>query len=155
MLAIAGLIFLMIFIVIPALQRSQRNTQYKNNLSLIIAQLKNYKANNRGMNPPHLGAEIISVGTTKNSNHPFYDYLQKSGATEGAILNIDRATGNLILAGTRNKHFGRMSLTLDQECLQSSQPWEVGAFISTPKQGSVAAWVVLEEGDGLIYCENV
>ncbi|MBS7346622.1 MAG: prepilin-type N-terminal cleavage/methylation domain-containing protein [Candidatus Sacchiramonaceae bacterium] len=35
-LAISGLIFLMVFIALPALQRSQRNSQYKNNLSLII-----------------------------------------------------------------------------------------------------------------------
>ena len=33
-LAIAGLIFLMVFLALPALQRSQRNQQYKNNVSM-------------------------------------------------------------------------------------------------------------------------
>ena len=83
------------------------------------------------MSPPHLGAETISVGTTRNSNHPFHGYLQKSGATEVTILNIDRATGDIILAGTRNKFFGRISLSLDQECAQDSQSWTPGAIVST------------------------
>ena len=38
-LAIAGLIFLMVFLALPALQRSQRNQLYKNNLSLVISAL--------------------------------------------------------------------------------------------------------------------
>ena len=36
-LAIAGLIFLMVFIALPALQRSQRNTERQNDLSLMRA----------------------------------------------------------------------------------------------------------------------
>ena len=47
-LAIAGLIFLMVFIALPALQRSQRDAQRKNDLTKIAAQLENYRANNRG-----------------------------------------------------------------------------------------------------------
>ena len=47
-LAIAGLIFLMVFIALPALQRNQRDTQRKNDMSRILAQLKSYQANNKG-----------------------------------------------------------------------------------------------------------
>jgi len=50
-LAIAGLIFLMVFIALPALQRSQRDTQRKNDLSRMITQLTSYSSNNRGAVP--------------------------------------------------------------------------------------------------------
>ncbi|MEI7689630.1 MAG: type II secretion system protein [Candidatus Saccharibacteria bacterium] len=53
-LAIAGLIFLMVFIALPALQKSQRDTQRKNDLSRIMVQLTNYASNNRGSIPSSL-----------------------------------------------------------------------------------------------------
>ncbi|MEI6053927.1 MAG: type II secretion system protein [Candidatus Saccharibacteria bacterium] len=53
-LAIAGLIFLMVFIALPALQRSQKDTQRKNDLSRIMTQLTNYESNNRGEFPDDL-----------------------------------------------------------------------------------------------------
>lgn len=53
-LAIAGLIFLMVFIALPALQRSQRDTQRKNDVSRIMTQLTSYSSNNRGQIPPSL-----------------------------------------------------------------------------------------------------
>ncbi|MDO4871911.1 MAG: prepilin-type N-terminal cleavage/methylation domain-containing protein [bacterium] len=46
-LAVAGLIFLMVFIALPALQRSQRNQAYKNNVSMAISLIQRYKANNK------------------------------------------------------------------------------------------------------------
>lgn len=52
-LAIAGLIFLMVFIALPALQRSQRDTQRKNDMSRIASALNQYKANNRGNLPDY------------------------------------------------------------------------------------------------------
>lgn len=50
-LAIAGLIFMMVFIALPALQRSQRDTQRKNDLSRAITAITNYSSNNRGALP--------------------------------------------------------------------------------------------------------
>lgn len=50
-LAIAGLIFLMVFIALPALQRNQRDTQRKNDISRAQTALNNYQSNNRGALP--------------------------------------------------------------------------------------------------------
>lgn len=47
-LAIAGLIFLMVFIALPALQRNQRDTQRKNDLIRLRVAIDSYKTNNRG-----------------------------------------------------------------------------------------------------------
>jgi prepilin-type N-terminal cleavage/methylation domain-containing protein len=50
-LAIAGLIFLMVFIALPALQRSQRDTQRRDDVSRFVSQLTSYATNNRGAIP--------------------------------------------------------------------------------------------------------
>ncbi len=50
-LAIAGLIFLMVFVALPALQRSQRDAQRKNDITRLKTALDSYKANNRGQLP--------------------------------------------------------------------------------------------------------
>ncbi|MFZ1706834.1 MAG: prepilin-type N-terminal cleavage/methylation domain-containing protein [Candidatus Nanogingivalis sp.] len=41
-LAIAGLIFLMVFIALPALQRNQRDTQRKNDMSRVLSAVQSY-----------------------------------------------------------------------------------------------------------------
>ena len=45
-LAIAGLIFLMVFVALPALQRSQRDTARRNDLSRVDTSLVQYQTNN-------------------------------------------------------------------------------------------------------------
>ena len=50
-LAIAGLIFMMVFIALPALQRSQRDQQRSNDVSRVQTALNQYQSNNRGAIP--------------------------------------------------------------------------------------------------------
>jgi len=50
-LAIAGLIFLMVFVALPALQRSQRDTQRRNDYSMLSTAITNYMTNNNGILP--------------------------------------------------------------------------------------------------------
>jgi len=50
-LAIAGLIFMMVFIALPALQRSQRDTQRKSDLARALTAVSNYTSANRGKLP--------------------------------------------------------------------------------------------------------
>ena len=50
-LAIAGLIFLMVFIALPALQRSQRNTRRRQDMARIITAISDYQANNNNKLP--------------------------------------------------------------------------------------------------------
>lgn len=70
-LAIAGLIFLMVFIALPALQRSQRDTQRKQDLSRAETALTSYSSNNRG---------AIPVSSTDWANL-ITNYLTVSGDT--------------------------------------------------------------------------
>ena len=87
-LAIAGLIFLMVFIALPALQRSQRNTQRRQDLSRIKAAVESYKANNRNDLP------FKKNGSTVEFDVNFAERYLDSGC--GAMANesgIYKATG--------------------------------------------------------------
>ena len=55
-LAIAGLIFLMVFVALPALQRSQRDTARRNDLSRVDTSLVQYQTNNQGTGNGNLPA---------------------------------------------------------------------------------------------------
>lgn len=48
-LAIAALIFLMVFIALPALQRGQRDAGRKNDVSTVVSALQTYMSNSRGI----------------------------------------------------------------------------------------------------------
>lgn len=50
-LAIAALIFLMIFIALPALQRGQRDTARKNDANAVASALNSFRSNNDGQMP--------------------------------------------------------------------------------------------------------
>ncbi|OGL23834.1 hypothetical protein A2791_02930 [Candidatus Saccharibacteria bacterium RIFCSPHIGHO2_01_FULL_46_30] len=50
-LAIAGLIFLMVFVALPTLQRNQRDTQRKQDMSRITTAVASYTQNNKGKLP--------------------------------------------------------------------------------------------------------
>jgi prepilin-type N-terminal cleavage/methylation domain-containing protein len=47
-LAIAGLIILIVFLAVPALQRNSRNTQRRNDVSAILGAIQEYANNNGG-----------------------------------------------------------------------------------------------------------
>ena len=47
-LAIAGLIFMVVFLAVPGLQRSQRDTQRKQDLGRLVSTITSMQSNNRG-----------------------------------------------------------------------------------------------------------
>ena len=77
-LAIAGLIFLMVFIALPALQRSQRDAQRRQDASRFMAQLNQYETNNRGAVPPASAIDSFANSYLKRDQGEFKD--PKTGA---------------------------------------------------------------------------
>lgn len=61
-LAIAALIFLMVFIALPALQRNQRDTQRTNDLGRFMSAISAYSSNNRGRVPDATASDITGGG---------------------------------------------------------------------------------------------
>lgn len=134
-LAIAGLIFLMVFIAWPALQRGQRDTQRREDVSRFISQLNSYATNNRGKVPS--SSEAMGTFVT--------NYLQSGGddfsdPSTGKVYSIDFATDATPASekGSMKYHY---KFTCDGE---------------TPKSGggdrAVAVTVKLE-GSG-VFCQS-
>ena len=70
-LAIAGLIFLAVFIALPALQRGQRDTQRKSDASRLVSQIQHYASNNKNA-VPNTQAKVNSFKA---------NYLMQDGQT--------------------------------------------------------------------------
>lgn len=71
-LAVAGLIFMMVFLGYPALRRSQNDTQRRDQLAALVTQITQYQANNRNRLPESAPATTISV-TTNDAGEPQED----------------------------------------------------------------------------------
>ncbi len=68
-LAIAALIFLMVFIALPALQSSQRDTARKNDVSIVAAAVNSWSGNNRGTTLSSMtGADVQAYATNLSDN---------------------------------------------------------------------------------------
>ena len=72
-LAIGGLIMMMVFLALPALQRAQRDTQRTDDISRLITQLNQYQSNNRGKLPGTTQAYVTMNEDYRLSNAPTAD----------------------------------------------------------------------------------
>lgn len=93
-LAIAGLIFLMVFIALPALQRNQRDTQRRNDLSRVQSAIQNYQTNNRQSLPTFDGnfiSQYLTTGGDKFTDPNGNDYSFKEGATVGSTFDTTQS----------------------------------------------------------------
>jgi len=83
-LAIAGLIILVVFLAVPALQRNSRNTQRNNDASLIGAAV-NECLNNRNGNPASCNTNALIVGP----------YLDTSKLRQLSTVTLGSGTGGI------------------------------------------------------------
>ena len=112
-LAIAGLIFLMVFIALPALQRNQRDTQRRNDLSRVQTAIQNWQTNNRNNVPT--AADFTSTGTTGFTAR----YLTTSAGDtfadpDGTNYTFTQNTVNNYVPSTFTS--GRIYFTLSGKC---------------------------------------
>ena len=80
-LAIAGLIFLMVFVALPQLQRQQRDSRRRDDILSFLETVKKYQTNNRGALPDGTGNAIAGGSGTSSEWQDFYNnYLGDSFA---------------------------------------------------------------------------
>ncbi len=84
-LAIAGLIILIVFLAVPALQRNSRNTQRRNDAARISGLVSEFVANNNGSLPSALGMGNGEIDIP-SSNFSYYDV---------ANLELNSASGDI------------------------------------------------------------
>lgn len=96
-LAIAGLIFLMVFVALPGLRASQRDAERRENVAMFLESVKKYQTNNRGALPTnwnsfsneYLGENFMDPNGTKYTIEPV-----SCGAAKGEPCkrNLSNAT---------------------------------------------------------------
>ena len=91
-LAIAGLIFLMVFIALPALQRNQRDTARKSDATRVAAAVTTYRSNNRGANP--LTGEHLNAGA-------FANYIDGTVSSSGRV-EITQSENTVVASSTKD-----------------------------------------------------
>lgn len=139
-LAIAGLIFLMAFIALPALQRNQRDTQRKQDLDRALASMAQYQANNSGQ---------VRVRNT-NWDVEFRDVYLKAG---GSIFQDPDGNEYTFYAGDTIHHTNmkdNIGRTLVRVYWASRCEGE--QIVPRSGQNSLAMTIYLESGG--IYCAN-
>ena len=120
-LAIAGLIFLMVFVALPALQRSQRDTQRRDDMARVASALTNWQTNNNNNLPSDAtgATKLISdyLGGTSEFKDPdgtSYTITIGSGALANAsnygshTINVQtnaKCSGEAAVAGSGNSNF--------------------------------------------------
>lgn len=143
-LAIAGLIFLMIFIALPALQRGQRDTQRRDDASRFITQLNSYSTNNNGRIPTFaqvtdgsatgFRVRYLKQDLTTEENSEFRDPRTGANYTIAATLPTD---------ATQDTFYSTFQYVTGQRC--------DGESLVSAGGTRVAAIRINLEGSG-IYC---
>ena len=77
-LAIAGLIFLMVFIALPALQAGQRDTARKSDVSNVAAAVNSYSSANRGAFPADGTGLDTQLGASGSGTGKTYEALSNN-----------------------------------------------------------------------------
>lgn len=83
-LAIAGLIFLMVFVALPALQRSQRDTQRREDVSKVAAAINTYKTNTGSL---PIVPSSNTVSTSRVAWKGIDDFSKTDCIQSGATIN--------------------------------------------------------------------
>ena len=98
-LAIAGLIFLMVFVALPALQRSQRDTQRRDDMARLATAITQYQTNNNGKVPMAMStvptsADFITryLGGTDEFKDPDGEAYEIKFATLGGTTSAPEPT---------------------------------------------------------------
>lgn len=134
-LAIAGLIFLMVFIALPALQRNQRDTARKNDVSVVAAAVSSYTSNNRGAFP-----------TTGNLSSYLNDLSDNSPKANVTVASPVPAAGSTVKIAD-----GSITVYQGRTCGASTN---ANQTLSAGTTRQFAVVTKLESGDGQHFCQT-
>lgn len=90
-LAIAGLILLIVFLAVPALQRNAHNTSIKNDVSSLLGGMNEYENNNNGGVPTAISASTttsVTIGAAGTNT-----VVSKVGYVDGTTVTLSALSG--------------------------------------------------------------
>ncbi|MGE5312874.1 MAG: type II secretion system protein [Acidobacteriota bacterium] len=145
-LAIAALIFLVVFLAVPALQRSQRDNQRRQDLGRLNTAIINYAGNHNGTNPTITSAnsvDWINQYVRANGKDTFMDPRGNTAGAKGEqyILTIDALTTPASYTDLNNT----MTFRDKHQCDPAT-----GGTTATTSSRNFAVLVGLESGNS--YC---
>ncbi len=133
-LAIAGLIMLIVFEAIPALSRSSRNNQRRQDVTAILQAVSHYELNNSANYPDSLSVPVTTL--LQYSNLSYYDTANIVVKSPASLPATEDAS----------------SLTFDQVVVYDYQKCSPTAIGQSSSQGSdysdIVALYALETGSG-------
>lgn len=134
-LAIAALIFLMVFIAFPALQRGQANTARKNDASAVAAAINTYRTNHNGTLPTTYGQ--ISPYVDKLSQLTLPDDATSVGTGAGSITTSD------------NSELDTVKVYTGAKCDDNNE-----AVVGSKRQAAVLTVLEISSGKYESFCTN-
>jgi len=151
-LAIAGLIFLMVFIALPALQSNQRDTARKSDVGVISSAVTSYTSNNRGSLPTT--EQLTGSGTgVPSSDGKFAGYA-------AAISNNTTSITVEAYTAAKSVQQGDIIVVKAAKCSDTGTAAESnGVKTASQKllQGTSRQFAIvtyLEAGPGVSYCQD-
>ena len=150
-IAIAGLIFLMVFVALPGLRAQQRDTDRREDVTELIQKIKDYQTNNRGALPKdssgwnnfrieYLGGDdFMDPNGTK---YTFYNMQCDADRVDGDCKNYYLKTQ---LANSTFPNMYKMYIVTEATC-----SGEKAVKSSNPRK--VAVLYRLEQAS--VYCQN-
>ena len=140
-LAIAGLIFLMVFVALPAMQRNQRDTSRKNAYGLVASAVASYQSNNNGKYPTGTGTSNELLTKKYIDENKFTD------PSSGNTINITVYDANDGVPTTPPTE-GYVYIVRHAKCSKTTSN-----TTNVKKEGSgFAVWGYLEAGE--MYCQD-
>lgn len=138
-LAIAGLIFLMVFIALPALQRNQRDTARKGDVGLVATAVTNYTSNNRGRFP---NTSQLAASLGANAAGDQYDEL----STHINSVSVSDPAGSLSISD------GQIRVYAGRKCGDVNAQGSFTLASGTAREFAVVTR--LEGGNSMAYCQG-
>ncbi len=169
-LAIAGLIMLVVFLAVPAMQRSSRNTIRKRDAGYISKAVSDFKTNNGNVKPNRLmtdaaNATILKIGlngspNTETARLGFYN----GGSAPDAVLGPDAdyifidpsnplnslTTPQVMPTGTDVTNLDRKHISANAVSIIPGETCDATGSVAGVLDGSaVAIFYVLEDGSNM------
>lgn len=136
-LAIAGLIFLMVFIALPALQRNQRDTARKTDVSTIASAYTTYTNNNRGTAPDNTTIDLTAADAEEDNKFKKYIKDVSENSTSVTVRAFDSTVAPVD---------GEIIVTKESKCGTEGE-------LTRGTKRQVTVSTLLEGGDA-IFCQD-
>jgi prepilin-type N-terminal cleavage/methylation domain-containing protein len=135
-LAIAGLILLIVFLAVPALQRNSRNTNRKNDVAALVGAAVEYSQNNNGEQPDTATGTVPEILISKSGGNPVV-----------AKVGFYAASGISIKPGTTAANLQAVTSDTTVRLVTGAKCGTNGAAVLGAARG-IAALYAVETGSG-------